>query len=285
MKAILMAAGSGSRLYPLTFSTSKHLLPIYDKPLIYYPLSVLMLAGIKDILIIVNKEHESNYKKLLSKGAHLGLRISYKIQQKPNGIAGAFSLSEDFIGKSRFCIILGDNFFWGDGLYKKLMLAKTSKEKNIIFSYWIDNPKDFAVISNNENKISIIEKPKIPQSNNIVTGLYFYENNAIKIAKKLKPSKRNELEITDINNYYCKRNMTKIIKLGRGFAWFDCGTHENILKSSFFVESIEKRQGLKIACLEETAYLKKWISKDQIKILIKKYDNNSYARYLLNLIN
>ena len=284
MKAIIMAGGRGSRLYPLTISTSKHLLPIFDKPLIFYPISVLMLADIKDILIIVKEEDKLAYKKLLSDGSQLGVSISYKIQKKPNGIAEAFSLSENFIGKSRFCIILGDNFFWGDGLYDKLMEAKTSKEKNIIFSYWIDNPQDFAVINKKNKKISIVEKQKKPKSNNIVPGLYFYENNAIKIAKKLKPSNRNELEITDINNDYCKRGMTKIIELGRGFVWFDCGTYENILESSIFVDTIEKRQGQKIACLEEISYIKKWISLAELKKLITKYKKNSYAKYLSNLI-
>lgn len=284
MKGIIMAGGSGTRLYPSSFAFSKHLLPIFDKPLIYYPLSILMLADVKEILLIVNPNDLAIFKKLLANGKDLGIKIKYKVQKKPRGIADVFHLSKNFIKKDNFFLILGDNFFWGDGLYDKLMIAKNTRKKNVLFTYKVDNPKDFAVLHHNKKNKLIVEKPKKTKSNSIITGLYFYKNDVCEVAKSLKPSLRGELEITDVNNYFLKKNTTEIIDLGRGFAWFDCGTNKNLNESSSFVQTIEKRQGYKIACLEEIAYLKKWISKEKIKKIAKKYHYNDYANYLLKII-
>ena len=284
MKAVIMAGGSGSRLYPSSFSFTKHLLPIFDKPMIYYPLSVLMLAGIRDVLIVVSPENIFLYKKLLSNGENFGINIKYAIQKNHNGIGEVFSISKKFVNKDRFCVILGDNFFWGDGLFDKLKLAKNSKKKNVLFSYNVNNPNEFAVLSKKNNKYIIQEKPTKAKSKTIITGLYFYNNEVFSVAKNLKPSKRGELEISDINNYFCRNNDTEIIELGRGFAWYDCGSNKNIHEASLFVQTIEKRQGYKIACLEEIAYLKKWINKARIKSIVKRYNFNDYAKYLIDII-
>ena len=284
MKGIILAGGYGKRLNPITFSVSKHLLPIYNKPLIYYPLSILMLSEIRDILIITKAEDLSSFKKLLGNGSDFGVKISYAAQDKPNGIAEAFIIGENFIGSDSVCLILGDNIFWGDGLHKKLMKAKDALKGNVLFSYMVDNPKEFATINKVGKFIKIIEKPKSNKNKLVATGLYFYDNSVINIAKKIKPSSRGELEITTINNIYAKKNKTKVVDLGRGFAWYDAGTFSNLLKASLFIQTIEQRQGLRIACLEEIALNKKWINKKKFKEVISKYDSNEYSNYLKNII-
>ena len=280
MKGIILAGGYGKRLNPITFSISKHLLPIYNKPLIYYPLSILMLANIKDILLITKSEDLILFKKLLGDGSDYGIKINYAIQEKPKGIAQAFTIGENFIGSDKVCLILGDNIFWGDGLHKKLLNAKKNLNGNVIFSYNVDNPQDFAVLEKSSRGIKIIEKPKNNTNKQVVTGLYFYDNSVINLAKKIKPSSRGELEITSINNIYAKKNKTKVINLGRGFAWYDAGTFSNLLKASMFIQTIEHRQGMRIACLEEIALNKKWITLKKFKKLISKYENNEYGNYL-----
>ena len=284
MKGIILAGGYGKRLNPITFSVSKHLLPIYDKPLIYYPLSILMLANIKDILIITKSEDLNSFKKLLGNGSDHGIKISYEIQDHPRGIAEAFTIGQKFIGKDNVCLILGDNIFWGDGLHKKILNAKHNLSGNVLFSYSVNNPEEFAVLNRNPKGIKIIEKPKNNKNKEVVTGLYFYDNSVINLSKKVKPSSRGELEITTINNIYAKKNKTKIINLGRGFAWYDAGTFSNLLKASVFIQTIEQRQGLRIACIEEIAFNKKWITMKKLKKLISKYDNNPYGEYLKKII-
>ena len=285
MKGIILAGGSGTRLYPATISVVKQLLPIYDKPMIYYPLSVLMLAGIRDILIISTPSDLPRIKELFKDGCQLGLNISYKIQEKPNGIAEAFIIGKDFIGNSNVCLILGDNIFYGQGFTQ--MLEKNAKiEKGAtIFAYPVKDPERFGVVEFDKNKIvkNIDEKPKNPKSNWAITGLYFYDNDVINIAKKIEPSDRGELEITSINQEYLKRGELKVELLGRGFAWLDTGTHQSLLEASMFVQTIEHRQGYKIACIEEIAYRKGWISKKDLLNLAKPLIKTDYGKYLIEI--
>jgi glucose-1-phosphate thymidylyltransferase len=286
MKGIILAGGSGSRLYPVTKSISKQLLPIYDKPMIYYPLSVLMLAGIRDILIITTPEDQNNFKKLLNDGNQFGVNLSYAAQPSPDGLAQAFIIGENFIGKDNVCLILGDNIFYGQGLTPLLKEATLTKNGATIFTYQVKNSEEFGIVEfDSHNKaISIEEKPTKPKSNYAVTGLYFYDNNVVQIAKSIKPSARGELEIANINQVYLKKRNLKVKNLGRGFAWLDTGTFESLLDASHFVETIEKRQGYKIACLEEIAFNKGWISKDKINEIANMLDTNSYGSYLKSLL-
>ena len=286
MKGIILAGGSGSRLYPVTKSISKQLLPIYDKPMIYYPLSVLMLAGIRDILIITTPEDQNNFKKLLNDGNQFGVNLSYAAQPSPDGLAQAFIIGENFIGKDNVCLILGDNIFYGQGLTPLLKEATLTKNGATIFTYQVKNSEEFGIVEfDSHNKaISIEEKPTKPKSNYAVTGLYFYDNNVVQIAKSIKPSARGELEIANINQVYLKKRNLNVQNLGRGFAWLDTGTFESLLDASHFVETIEKRQGYKIACLEEIAFNKGWISKDKINEIANMLDTNSYGSYLKSLL-
>ena len=286
-KGIVLAGGFGTRLYPVTKGISKHLLPIYNKPMVYYPISVLMLAGIKEILIISTSEDIKSYKKLLGDGSQLGLSFSYVVQDRPEGLAQAFILGEDFIEDDNVALILGDNIFYGQNFSKKLLDAKNSNLGATIFGYHVMDPERFGVVEldNNNNIVSIIEKPNEPKSNYAITGLYFYNNKVIEYAKSIKPSKRGELEITDINKIYLSNNNLKVKLLGRGFAWLDAGTHDSLLEASSFVQTIEKRQGLKIACLEEIAFDNKWIDKSLLLKESEKYKNNDYGKYLKYLFN
>ena len=285
-KGIILAGGHGKRLYPITKGVSKQLLPIYDKPMIYYPLSVLMLAGIRDILIITKKEDSNQFKSLLGLGENLGIKISYMIQEKPYGIAHALLVGESFINNEGVCLILGDNIFWGQGLSAKLSKAVQNKEGATVFAYEVNNPKDFGVIEFDKEfkAISIKEKPGYPVSNYAVTGLYFYDKNVINIVKEIKPSKRGELEITDLNQAYIKNGNLNVNVLSRGFAWLDTGTHESLIEASQFVRTIENRQGYKIACIEEIALNKKWISKDEFIKFSNFECGSNYTNYLKKLI-
>jgi len=288
MKGIILAGGSGTRLYPITKGTSKQLLAIYDKPMIYYPLSVLMLSGITEILIISTPQDLPNFKKLLGDGAALGLKFSYKEQPKPEGLAQAFILGEEFIGNDDVCLILGDNIFYGAGIEKLLTNAVTSiinEGKATIFGYYVQEPQRYGVaeFDANKNVVSIEEKPNNPKSNYAVVGLYFYPNSVVEIAKKIKPSARGELEITTVNQTYLQQNKLKMKLMGRGFAWLDTGTQDSLLEASNFIQTIEKRQGLKIACIEEIAYECGYISKEQLIKLAEEYKNNEYGAYLLRL--
>ena len=286
MKGIKLAGGSGSRLKPTTDAISKQLIPIYDKPMVYYPLSVLMLSEIKEILIISTKEDIPLFKKLLGDGSNYGLSIEYKVQEKPNGIAEAFIIGSSFIKDDSVCLILGDNIFYGENFTPKLIEAASIKNGAIVFSYLVNNPEDFGVIEFDENKnvINIEEKPKKPKSNYAVTGLYYYDNQVIEIAKSLEPSKRGELEISDLNNVYLEKKQLKSIQLSRGFAWLDSGTYDSMLQASQFIETIEKRQGIKVACLEEIAFNKGWIDKTKLLHQAKKLEQTSYGKYLEKLI-
>ena len=286
MKGIILAGGSGSRLYPVTKGVSKQLLPIYDKPMIYYPLSVLMLAGIRDILIITSPNDQGSFKELLNDGSQFGINLSYAIQPSPDGLAQAFIIGESFIGEDKVCLILGDNIFYGQGLTPILKQATLQERGAMVFAYQVKNPENFGIVEfDSQNKvISIEEKPIKPKSNNALTGLYFYDNDVVKIAKTIKPSVRGELEITSINKVYLKRGDLNIQCLGRGFAWLDTGTFESLLDASHFVETIEKRQGFKIACLEEIAFNQGWISKDKINEIICTLNINSYRNYLKSLL-
>lgn len=289
MKGIILAGGSATRLYPTTQILSKHLLPIYNKPMILYPLSVLMLAGIKDILLIVTKRDIDSFKKLLEDGQYLGINISYEIQEEPNGLAEAFILGEDFIKNDSCCLILGDNIFYGAGL-KAIVEECTSLDSlnggAITFAYSVKDPHRFGVVDfdNNFNALSIEEKPQVPKSNFALTGLYFYDNNVVQYAKKIKPSQRGELEITDINKMYLESKKLKVKVLGRGFTWLDAGTPSSMLRASMFVQTIENRQGYKIACLEEIAYLNGWISNDTLRKRAEMLHKSEYGQYLLELI-
>ncbi len=285
MKGIILAGGKGTRLYPVTIGVSKQLLPIYDKPMIYYPLSVLMLAGIKEVLIITDKVNISSFKNLLKNGAQLGINIEYSIQDKPNGIAEAFIIAESFIKDDSVCLILGDNIFYGQNFSRELMEASEAKSGALVFAYRVDDPENYGVIEfNKENNIvSIVEKPKKPKSNYAITGLYFYDNNVINIAKQLSPSERGELEISDINQKYLEKNKLKVKILGRGFAWLDTGNHRSLLDAGIFVQTVEERQGLKIACLEEIAFKKNWISKDDLVKIAKVYGKTNYGKYLYEI--
>lgn len=287
MKGIILAGGSGTRLYPLTKSISKQILPIYDKPMIYYPLSTLMYANIKEILIISTPQDIKLYQNLLNNGKQLGISIKYAIQPKPEGLAQAFLIAENFIQKDNVCMILGDNLFYGYGLNKMLENAAKLKNGATVFGYRVKEPQRYGVaeFDNNGNVISIEEKPEKPKSNYAVTGLYFYSNDVIEKTKKLKPSKRGELEITDLNKIYLKQNKLNIKLMGRGMAWLDTGTHQSLLDASNFIATIEKRQGLKIACIEEIAYRKNYISKQKLIEQAQKLKNNQYGQYLLKIAN
>jgi len=287
MKGIILAGGSGTRLYPITKGVSKQLLPVYDKPMIYYPLSVLMLAGIQEILIISTTEDLPNFEKLLGDGSEIGITLIYKEQPSPDGLAQAFIIGEAFIGSDDVCLVLGDNIFYGYGFSETLQNAKKNVEegKSTVFGYYVNDPERYGVASFDNNGIvtSIEEKPENPKSNYAVVGLYFYTNDVVQIAKTIKPSHRGELEITTVNQEYLKRNDLKVQLLGRGFAWLDTGTHDSLMEAGQFIETIEKRQGLKVACLEEIAYNMKYINKVQLNKLAEPLKKNGYGQYLLKL--
>ena len=285
-KGIILAGGTGSRLSPLTKVINKQLLPLYDKPLIFYPLSILMLAGIRDILIITNPNEDINFKKILGNGSNFGIKIQYLTQQKPNGLPEAFVIGEKFIKKKNVALILGDNFFYGQGFTKRLKQQTKTKSGSTIFTYKVNNPEDYGIIETKNNQIiSIKEKPKKSKSHLAITGLYFFDKNVVDFAKKLKPSKRKELEIVDLLKKYLKLKRLKVEFMGRGSAWLDTGNAESLFETSQFISNIEKRQGLKIACLEEIALNNKWISKDIIKKQINFYGNCNYSNYLRKLIS
>uniref|UniRef100_UPI003217481A glucose-1-phosphate thymidylyltransferase RfbA n=1 Tax=uncultured Draconibacterium sp. TaxID=1573823 RepID=UPI003217481A len=287
MKGIILAGGSGTRLYPITRSISKQIIPVYDKPMIYYPLSVLMLAGIREILIISTPDDIGLYEKLFGDGSQLGLKLSYKIQPLPDGLAQAFILGEEFIGDDSVCMILGDNIFYGYNFRSVLEEAAQLEDGSIVFGYYVNDPERYGVVEFNETGkvISIEEKPEMPKSNYAVTGLYFYSNDVVQKAKNLKPSKRGELEITDLNRLYLEEERLNVKLLGRGFAWLDTGTHESLLQASNFISTIEQRQGLKISCIEEIAFKKGFISKEQLLELAEPLSKNQYGQYLINMAN
>ncbi|GAC21524.1 glucose-1-phosphate thymidylyltransferase RfbA [Paraglaciecola arctica] len=284
-KGIILAGGSGTRLHPITQGTSKQLLPIYDKPMIYYPLSVLMLAGIQDILIITTPEDQANFIKLLGDGSAFGLNISYTIQPSPDGLAQAFILGESFIGNDNVSLVLGDNIFYGPYFSDKLKAAVQLKNGATVFGYHVNDPQRFGVVEFNQQgkAISIEEKPSAPKSNFAVTGLYFYDNHVVEMAKQIRPNIRGELEITDLNVAYMQQNKLNVSLLGRGFAWLDTGTHDSLLDAGQFVQTIEKRQGLKVACLEEIAYRQGWISIDQLIEIGNNLQKTGYGQYLLKV--
>ena len=286
MKGIILAGGSGTRLYPITKGVSKQLLPIYDKPMVYYPLSVLMLAGIQDVLIITTPEDQSGFIRMLGDGKEFGVNLSYAVQPSPDGLAQAFIIGEEFIGNDSVCLVLGDNIFWGQGFTPILKSAASRNSGASVFGYQVKDPERFGVVAFDENKkaISLEEKPEKPQSNFAVTGLYFYDNDVIEMAKQVKPSHRGELEITTLNQMYMERGDLNVELLGRGFAWLDTGTHESLLDAAMFVETIEKRQGYKIACLEEIAWNNGWLSNEQVMQSAVALSKNSYGQYLANLI-
>lgn len=285
MKGIVLAGGSGTRLYPITKGVSKQLLPIYDKPMVYYPISVLMLAGIRDILVISTPDDMPGYQRLLGDGSDLGINLTYAIQPSPDGLAQAFLIGEEFIGKDSVCLVLGDNIFYGQGFTAKLREAAAREKGATVFGYQVKDPERFGVVAFDEHRraISIEEKPKQPKSNYAVTGLYFYDNDVVEIAKQVKPSHRGELEITTVNQAYMERGNLNVELLGRGFAWLDTGTHESLLEAGHFVETIEKRQGLKVACLEEIAFHNGWLSANDLRRIGAVMSKNSYGQYLQHL--
>lgn len=284
-KGIILAGGSGTRLYPITKGVSKQLLPIYDKPMIYYPLSVLMLAGIREVLIISTPDDIDGFKRLLGDGQELGIDISYAVQPSPDGLAQAFIIGEEFIGDSNVCLVLGDNIFYGQGFTPLLRQAVNRQKGATVFGYQVKDPERFGVVAFDEDKraISIEEKPVKPKSNYAVTGLYFYDNDVIEIAKKVKPSERGEVEITTVNQMYMERGDLNVELLGRGFAWLDTGTHESLLEAAQFVETIEKRQGYKVACLEEISLNNGWLTKQQVAEIGQSMSKNAYGQYLISL--
>ena len=287
MKGIILAGGSGTRLHPLTISISKQILPIYDKPMVYYPLSVLMLAGIKEVLIISTPRDLPCFRELFGDGNELGMKFEYEIQEKPNGLAEAFIIGEKFIGEDKVALVLGDNIFYGNSLGTILQESANLQSGAVIFGSYVKNPKEYGVVEFNEqgDVISIEEKPENPKSNYAVPGLYFYDNSVIEIAKRVKPSARGELEITSVNNEYLKRGNLKVKLMGRGMAWLDTGTHESLLEASNFVEAIQKRQGLYVACIEEIAYRKGYIDREQLLRLASPLSKTEYGKYLIEVAN
>lgn len=290
MKGIVLAGGSGTRLYPITKGVSKQLLPIYDKPMIYYPISVLMLAGIRDILIISTPQDLSGFERLLGDGSNFGVRFEYAEQPTPDRLAQAFIIGENFIGKDSVCLVLGDNIFYGQGFSRMLIDAVRTVEeehKATVFGYWVNDPERYGVADFDKegNVLSIEEKPRFPKSNYAVVGLYFYPNEVVKVAKNIKPSARGELEITTVNQHFLNNGSLKVKLLGRGFAWLDTGTHDSLSEASIFVEVIEKRQGLKVACLEGIAYRKGWITEERMREMAEPMSKNQYGQYLLKVID
>ena len=285
MKGIILAGGSGTRLYPITIGISKQLIPVYDKPMIYYPLSTLMLAGIRDILVISTPEYTPLFESLLGDGSDFGINLSYKVQEYPNGLAEAFILGKEFIGSDSVCLILGDNIYYGSGLSKQLQEAAKKEDGATVFGYHVNDPERFGVVEFDENMhaLSIEEKPEHPKSNYAVTGLYFYDNDVVEIAENLKPSDRGELEITDVNKEYLRRGKLDVKLMGRGYAWLDTGTHDSMLEAASFISTIQKRQNLKVACLEEIAYRMHWISREKLIELAQPLKKNDYGQYLLRL--
>jgi len=287
MKGIVLAGGSGTRLYPITKGISKQLLPIYDKPMIYYPISVLMLADIRDILIITTPEDQSGFIRMLGDGSDFGINLTYEIQPSPDGLAQAFIIGEKFIGNGSVCLVLGDNIFWGQGFTPALKRAKNRQSGATIFGYQVRDPERYGIVEfdDNQNVVSLEEKPNNPKSNFAITGLYFYDNDVVEMAKQVKPSDRGELEITTLNQMYLERGDLNVELLGRGFAWLDTGTHESLLEAAMFIETIEKRQGYKIACIEEISWRNGWLSEQGILQVAKACSKNSYGRYLKSLLD
>ncbi|ANR80886.1 glucose-1-phosphate thymidylyltransferase [Kosakonia sacchari] len=287
MKGIVLAGGSGTRLYPITLGVSKQLLPVYDKPMIFYPISVLMLAGIRDILVITTPEDMAAFQRLLGDGSQFGINLTYAVQPSPDGLAQAFIIGEEFIDNEPCALVLGDNIYFGQSFGKKLEAAAQLTSGAMVFGYQVQDPERFGVVDFDENfkALSIEEKPLKPKSNWAVTGLYFYDNNVVEMAKRVKPSARGELEITTLNQMYLERGDLQVELLGRGFAWLDTGTHDSLVEASQFIHTIEKRQGMKVACLEEIAYRRGWLSKEQVAEQANRMAKNDYGRYLLMLIN
>ncbi|MFM5787848.1 glucose-1-phosphate thymidylyltransferase RfbA [Aeromonas veronii] len=286
MKGIILAGGSGTRLYPITMGVSKQLLPVYDKPMIYYPLSVLMLAGIRQILIITTPEDQTSFQRLLGDGRQFGISLEYAVQPTPDGLAQAFIIGEDFIGKDSVCLVLGDNIFYGQGFTPLLKKVVSASYPATVFGYKVKDPERFGVVEFNHklNALSIEEKPQNPKSNYAVTGLYFYDNSVVEIAKKINPSERGELEITSINQAYLNAGKLKVELLGRGFAWLDTGTHDSLMQAGQFIQTIEHRQGYKVACLEEIALKNEWITSEQVKIMLCSMKDSHYKSYLAELL-